>query len=139
MIPCDLENEVMSHDLMTPKSWYVLDIVLKTPVLKLGESWLNSFLGIRPQAQISKTMTPGDLENEVATHKSWYRQYIALKTLAHKLGESSFNGFLGICPQAQTSKTMTPDDLEDEVMTPKSGYKQYSLKTPAHKLGEPIL
>ena len=51
MIPGDFENEVMN-----PKSWYVLDIALITPVHKFGEHTcsLNDFLGICPQAQISK-------------------------------------------------------------------------------------
>ena len=51
----------------TPKTNDTIDITLKTPVYKFGKHGLTDFLKFCPQAQISKTLTPRDLENEVTT------------------------------------------------------------------------
>ena len=45
-------------------------MVLTIPVNELGKPGVMVFLEFCPQAQISKTLTPGDLENEVATPQS---------------------------------------------------------------------
>ena len=71
---------------------------------------------------MSKTITPGDLENEVGTTQNWYIPDIALQTPVHTFGVSRLNTFLGNNTQAQISKTMPPGDLENEVVTLKIWY-----------------
>ena len=61
-----------------------------------GKPRHNSFPNICPQAQISKTLTPDDLENEVAITQFLKVKDIALKTPVHEFGKSRPNGFLGI-------------------------------------------
>ena len=54
---------------------------------------ITVFIQFCPQAQISKTLTPGDLENEVATPKNWSEklQYIILvrPSLFYKLDDEA--------------------------------------------------
>ena len=49
----------------------VLCRVLMLLIYEFGKPRPNGFPKICPQAQISKTLTPGDIENEVATPKIW--------------------------------------------------------------------
>ena len=56
---------------------------------------LTVFLKSVRNAQISKTLTPSDLENE----KSGKVIDIAIKTPVHKIDKPRPNGFLGNCPQ----------------------------------------
>ena len=62
---------------------------MKTPVHKSGEPRLNGFLGNGPQAQISKTIIPGDLESRrggrVMGDIIWVLSYLKL-TLPGKAG-----------------------------------------------------
>ena len=53
-----------------PKLQQFIDITLKLLIYEFGKPRPNSFPKICPQAQIAKTLTSGDLENEVATPKS---------------------------------------------------------------------
>ena len=59
-----------------------------------GKPRPNGFLKICPQAQFSKTLTSGDLENEVMTPKVHFFIDIMLKLLIDEFGNFRHNSFL---------------------------------------------